>query len=86
MINKFAGESSIIDDVNESEVLTGTVKWWSPVKFYGFILPDHQAVDVFVHINSLKKSGLELLKDGQRVKFTLENYKGRVQATNIEVV
>ena len=49
----------------------GTVKWFSAEKVFGFILPDKGDGDVFLHIGAIKKSGLETLAEGQRVRYEL---------------
>jgi len=49
---------------------TGTVKWFSNSKGYGFIaLPDGR--DAFVHHNEIKMEGFRFLKGGQTVSFDL---------------
>lgn len=65
----------------------GTVKWFNKNKGFGFILPEIQGPDVFVHISSLEKSGLKSLTDGQRVSFELApDREGRLCADQIKVV
>ncbi len=54
-----------------SEMAVGIVKWFNPVKGYGFIQPEDGSKDVFVHMSALEKAGLSLLKDGQRVSYDL---------------
>ena len=45
----------------------GTVKWFDPVKGFGFISLDSGGKDLFVHVTALERSGLRELAEGQRV-------------------
>ena len=55
--------------------VTGTVKWFNPDKYYGFITTG-DGVDVFVHRNDIG-NGRDWLVDGQGVSFTMtEGPKG----------
>ena len=38
----------------------GTVKWFNPMKGYGFIQPSGGGRDVFVHISAVERAGLSL--------------------------
>jgi cold shock protein len=51
---------------------TGTVKFFTHAKGYGFITPDNGQSDVFVHISAVQASGLTGLEDGQKVTFETE--------------
>jgi CspA family cold shock protein len=62
----------------------GKVKWFNPVKGYGFIEPEDGGKDVFVHVTAVRAAGLETLKDDQSVTFEIETAEdGRQSATNI---
>ncbi len=63
----------------------GTVKWFSPVKGYGWIEPEGEySKDVFVHISAIKRAGLPGLREGQRVQFELvTNDRCKTSAENI---
>ena len=54
-----------------SELQTGTVKWFSDQKGYGFIARD-DGDDVFVHHSAIEGFGFKTLAEGQRVEFTVE--------------
>ncbi len=45
---------------------TGTVKWFDPVKGYGFIQPDDGSKDAFVHISAVERAGLSGLRRGSK--------------------
>ncbi len=64
---------------------TGTIKFFNQSKGFGFIVPDDGGKDVFVHITSLEKSGLNVLDEGARVTFEIEpDKRGRgPQAVNV---
>lgn len=64
----------------------GTVKWFNAQKGFGFIVPEEGDSDIFVHISAVERSGLTDLKDGQVVTFELEEDRGRMAASNIELV
>lgn len=66
---------------------TGTVKWFNPVKGYGFITPDDGAKDAFVHISAVERAGLQGLAEGQRVQFELQRgQNGKTSAENLKLV
>lgn len=63
----------------------GTVKFFNADKGYGFIAPDGQGQDSFVHISAVERSGLGTLMKDQRVKYDLEtDARGKVAAVNLE--
>ena len=55
-----------------------TVKWYNARKGYGFITPDDNSDDVFVHATSLKECGLKKLYTGSEITYeTDEDKKGK---------
>jgi cold shock protein len=62
----------------------GTVKWFNPVKGYGFIQPSDGGRDVFVHISAVERSGLGSLTEGQVVTYDVTTERGKQAATNLK--
>ena len=62
---------------------TGTVKWYSAQRGFGFILPSDGSKDVFVHISALERAGIGSLNEGQKVSYDLANERGKTKAVNI---
>lgn len=68
-----------------SERMTGTVKWFSGEKGYGFITPE-EGPDVFVHFSEIQSGGFRTLNEGDRVEFAVtEGQKGK-QASAVTIV
>lgn len=65
---------------------TGTVKWFNPQKGYGFIEQNEGGKDVFVHISAVERSGMDDLKEGQKVSFEVESDKrtGKQSAVDLK--
>src|SRR5918996_3937045 len=51
---------------------TGTVKWFSDDKGYGFIKPDDGGNDLFVHHTAIAGSGFKSLAEGAKVEYEEE--------------
>lgn len=65
---------------------TGTVKWFSSEKGFGFIKPDVGGGDVFVLPQDASAAGLAKSSEGQKVSFTpVDNGSGKVAAKKIRV-
>ena len=67
----------------EQQRIQGTVRWFSRVKGYGFIQPDGQEKDVFVHFSAIVGEGYRNLNEGQRVEFTVEESPKGPQAVQV---
>ena len=51
---------------------TGTVKWFSDDKGFGFITPDEGNRDLFVHHSGINANGYRTLPEGARVSYEEE--------------
>ena len=63
----------------------GIVKWFNQKKGYGFIAPEGEDKDVFVHITAVQAAGQKRLDEDQEVSFEIEEVDGRKSAINIKV-
>jgi cold shock protein len=71
---------------NSSEVTTmptGRVKWFNNAKGYGFILPEDESDDYFVHYSSIVMDGYKTLKAGQPVSFEMIDGPKGTHAVNV---
>jgi CspA family cold shock protein len=62
------------------------VKWFNPIKGYGFIKPNTGGHDVFVHISAVEKAGYTSLAEGAHVSYELISGRGgKVSAENLRL-
>jgi cold shock protein len=54
---------------------TGTVKWFSLPRGYGFIHPDDGSPNIFFDIFAVECAGMNRLKEGQRLTFEIRSNK-----------
>jgi CspA family cold shock protein len=62
---------------------TGTVKWFSDEKGFGFIAPSDGTKDVFVHHSAVQGSGFKSLAEGQNVSYEVEQGQKGPSATKV---
>ena len=65
---------------------TGTVKWFSDVKGFGFITPDETGPDLFVHHQAIIGEGYRSLAEGAKVSYDAEAGDKGPKAVNVQAV
>jgi CspA family cold shock protein len=65
---------------------TGTVKWFSDEKGFGFITPDEGSKDLFVHHSSIEADGYRSLSEGARVEYESEQGDKGPKAINVRAI
>jgi len=69
-----------------AESLEGVVKWYDPARGFGFVVANDGGKDVFVHVTALRRSGLEGLAPGQRVRMTVSEAPRGREASEINLL
>jgi CspA family cold shock protein len=65
---------------------TGTVKWFSDEKGFGFITPDDGSKDVFVHHSAIQADGFRTLAEGAKVSYEAEDGPKGPAAASVETI
>ena len=65
---------------------TGTVKWFSDEKGYGFITPDDSGKDLFVHHTAIQGDGYRSLAEGAKVEYEAQAGDKGPQAVNVQAI
>jgi CspA family cold shock protein len=64
---------------------TGTVKWFSDEKGFGFITPDDGSKDLFVHQSAIVGDGFRSLQEGAKVTYNAEAGDKGPRAVDVQV-
>jgi CspA family cold shock protein len=69
----------------DGDYLDVTVKWFDPVKGYGFLTRGEGTQDIFVHMETLRREGIPPLQAGQVVRVRIGNSPKGPQAAEIQL-
>jgi cold shock protein len=73
-------------DAGGKTMATGSVKWFSDEKGFGFITPDDQSKDLFVHHSAIIGGGYRSLADSEKVSYEAEAGEKGPKAVNVQLV
>jgi cold shock protein len=69
-----------------TKMATGTVKWFSDEKGFGFITPDESGKDLFVHHSAIQGGGFRSLAEGAKVSYDAEQGPKGPAAANVQAL
>jgi CspA family cold shock protein len=84
--DRFDGGGMGRDAMPAGGFVGATVKWFNPDKGYGFVSQSDNARDVFIHMVTLRRSGVANLEAGQTVEVRIAEGPKGPQATEIRLV
>lgn len=78
-------------DVSENEAepagikdpVDGVVKWFDPLKGFGFVVAETGGADILLHVNVLRSFGQSSVADGARVKIRVQQTERGAQAVEV---
>jgi cold shock protein len=82
----FGGAGSSGGGSRPAQSVEGAVKWFEPDKGYGFISPDGGGKDIFVHVTALRRSGVQTLGPGQRVRVDVVDGRKGLEADRVTLI
>ena len=65
---------------------TGTVKWFSEQKGFGFITAEEGGEEIFVHHSNIEAEGYRTLDEGQRVEYETGQGRKGPEATKVRPI
>ena len=77
-VSETQAETAAIDDP-----LEGVVKWFDPVKGFGFVVADTGGADILLHVNVLRNFGQSSVADGARVAVRVQQTERGAQAVEV---
>ena len=76
----------MIEEENIPNAFVGLVKWFDPVKGFGFVVTDEGDSDILLHVNVLRNFGQSSVADGARIEGMAQRTERGVQAVTVTVI
>lgn len=71
------------ENIDSNRIVKGRVKWFDPVKGFGFVLADEGGPDILLHANVLRNFGQSSVIDRARVELEIHETDRGIQATDV---
>lgn len=75
--------AKVTHDVTSTRKVFGSVKWFDPVKGFGFVVADGGGPDILLHANVLRNFGQSSVADGARIEIDVQDTARGVQAVEV---
>ena len=66
--------------------LQGTVKWFNSDKGFGFITPENNGKDLFVHFSGIIGTNFRTLNEGDKVEYNVQDSDRGPSAIDVAVI
>ena len=76
-------ETQLTQHDEETFDVLGKVKWFDPVKGFGFVIADEGGPDILLHANVLRNFGQSSVADGARIEVAAQRTERGIQATEV---
>ncbi len=74
------------DETQATPLVHGQVKWFDPVKGFGFIVGDESGSDILLHANVLRNFGQSSVADGAKITVRVQQTQRGVQAVEVVMI
>ncbi|MGL5012645.1 MAG: cold-shock protein [Paracoccaceae bacterium] len=74
------------EEMKAMPIVHGHVKWFDPVKGFGFIVGEEAGSDILLHANVLRNFGQSSVADGTRISVRVQETARGVQAVEVVLI
>jgi cold shock protein len=74
---------TVTQDVTTTRRVFGAVKWFDPVKGFGFVVADEGGPDILLHANVLRNFGQSSVADAAKIEIDVQDTARGVQAVEV---
>lgn len=75
------------EENKNTKVVKARLKWFNASKGFGFVVPEEDPVDAFIHITQLQKCGVHCLGEGAEIMCSIDRReKGAVVTDLVEIL